>query len=429
MEEGISYGWIAPTLLTLQKTEHFSLTTEELSWLGSIHELGKVVGPLLATLLIDRIGRRTVLLTCALIYFLSWFAISFSTSVLQICIARLAFGVSNGMDAVAASIYFGENFSPKLRAIFFSISLVAFYAAELVEFTIASWYSYKTVAAVNASVAFVGLLSMYFCRETPQYLLMQKNEEKAAQNYIWLRGIPSDTIDKDVEFNKIKLNVEAERSKTSVKTLLFSRANLRSLIIVSLVCAFTMGTGGAAVLSYVTMIFSTNSALTPYQFAILFAGVRLLTSATLPFYVEIMKRRTMIVGIFLMICLTHLCTAALYYVDSNVSPVENLSWYIFGTVTLYASIFTILSPLAGIIRGELFPQSVKAVGGFIAVSLLGLVGFITAKTFLVIKVNFGIYANFLLFAVMSFLGFVYTYFQLPETRGRMLVDIQKELEK
>lgn len=428
VQEGISYGWIAPTLITLQTGNEFSVTTNDLSWLGSSHELGKIAGPLLATLLLDRIGRKSVLVICAILFFLSWTAICVSCSIAHICVARVCFGLSHGMSEVTASIYYGENFSPKLRAIFCSTVMVIFYAFELVEFVIASLYSYRVTAAINAGIAFIGLVSMYLCKETPQYLLMKGKIAEAEKNYSWLRGLTG--TEADIEFHQIKQNVEEERrKKRSYRKLLSARANYRSLIIVSVLCSLTMATGGPAILSYVTMLFSSGDVLTPYQFAILFASIRLVVAFTIPFYVERCRRRTLIVGSLFLVTLTHLCTSALYYVQTHVVRLEYFSWYIFGTVTLYASIFTVLSSTNTMARGELFPQSIRAIGGFTAVSLLSVAAFLITKSFLFIKVQFGVQMNFLLFAVVAFGAFLYTYLQLPETRGKTLVDIQKYLEK
>lgn len=332
------------------------------------------------------------------------------------------------MDDVTMSIYLGENFSPKLRAIFCSIAVVALYFAELIEFVVASSYSYRIVAAVNASIAFVGLLSTYFARETPQYLLIKKRFSDAEKNYAWLKGASNPDVDE--EFVKIKKNVEDEqRRMVSYRKLLSSKANYKSLIITSLLCSFVMTSGGPAVVSYVSMLFSTHEALTPYQFTILFGFIRLLVAFSVPFYVERFPRRTQILGCFLSITIVHLCTAILYYVHLNVSPIPHFSWFVFCTITMYASIFTILASVSGMMRGELFPQSIKALGGFISISMHSAVAFFMTKMFLVVKMKFGVQANFLFFAVMSFIAFVYNYYELPETRGKMLVDIQKFLEK
>lgn len=369
-----------------------------------------------------------MLIVCASIFFLSWCAISVSFTVLQICLARFTFGVGIGMNDITTSIYLGENFSPKLRAIFCSITLVAFYAAELMEFVIASLYSYRVVAAINGCIAFVGLLSMYFSVETTQHLLMKGETAKAEKNYLWLRSLS--TTDGDIEFQKMKQNVEDECiKKVNYRKLLLMKANYRSIIITSVVCALTMASGGAAVVSYMTIMFASNEVLSLYQFTILFGFVRLVVSSTLPFYIEKLRRRTIVLGSFLLITSVHLCSAILYDVHMNVYPIKNFSWLIFSTLTLYACVFTILSPLNTMVRGELFPQSVRALGGFVAMSSHSTVGFVVSRTFLPIKDRYGLEINFLLYAAMSFVAFVYTFFQLPETRGRTLVEIQWFLER
>lgn len=247
---------------------------------------------------------------------------------------------------------------------------------------------------------------------------------EAEKNYTWLRGIAS----ADNEFSKIKENVRQERRKKSFWQLVSTKANYRSVTIVSLLISLRTATGGDAALAYVAMLFSSNELLTQYQFAVLFAFVRVIVSSLTPFYIERLRRRTIIVSSFIIMALLHLSTAILCCVHTRLYPIKYFSWIIFGAVTVCASVYTVLAPLTSAVRGELFPQSVKALANLVVLSLHSVVAFVVMKTFLNIKETYGPEMNFLFFAMMSFAGFLYTFLKLPETRGKTLVDIQSLLE-
>lgn len=73
-------------------------------------------------------------------------------------------------------------------------------------------------------------------------------------------------------------------------------------------------------------------------------------------------------------------------------------------------------------------MSVKAIGGCLAVVVNSLAGFATARLFPTIMFHYGIEYNFLLYFGACVLGFVHIYSTLPETRGKSLIEIQRELK-
>lgn len=424
---GIGYGWTAPVLTELKSSGEY--TIDELSWIGSIHEFGRIIGPSLAAVLLDKIGRKNILILCSLIFLLSWFSIIFVKSVLWICISRLAFGIGNGINDVTSSVYLGENYPAKVRGIFCSYVIICFCVAELMQFIVASMLTYQTLAIINCVIAFVGVFSTIWLVETPQFLLIKKKFYAAEKNFLWLRGTAG-TLETTKEFEKIKQNVEEERlKKLSYRELFRARANYKSLIIIFMLNIFTMGTGYAAVTSYMTMVFSASGNFSEYQFTIFFGIIQLIASSSLTAYIERFDRRTLVLVAYAFISVIHVSTSILLYVHTNIAPIMYFPWLIFAAISAYGAIYAILFPVVHMIRGELFPQSIKAIGGFVAITIHSIMAFITTRIFLSVATTYGTYVNFLLYGIMSLLAFVYNYLQLPETRGKMLVDIQRYLEK
>ncbi|XP_065217474.1 facilitated trehalose transporter Tret1-like [Planococcus citri] len=423
---GMGYGWTAPILTKLKNSGYYSV--EELSWIGSIHEFGRVIGPSLAAVLLDRIGRKKCLIICSLLFLASWFGIIFAKSVLWICLFRLIFGIGNGINDVTSSVYLGENYPSHVRGIFCVAVIVCFCVGELLQFVLASWIDYRTIAIINCSIAFVGVLVTGLLVETPQFLLMKNERYEACRNFSWLRGV-HDTCGGTNEFAKIKQNIEEERrKKASFKELFKARANYKSLTIIFMLNVFTMGTGYAAVQSYMTMVFSSSGTFSEYQFTMMYAVIQLIASFSTSLLIERFDRRVMVLLCYASIAGINTITAILLYVQQNVTPMECFPWLIFSAVSIYGAIYAVLFPVVHMIRGELFPQSIKAIGGFVAITTHSIMAFVTTRIFLSIANDYGTYSNFLLYAVMSLMAFVYNYSQLPETRGKLLVDIQKCLE-
>jgi len=104
-------GWMAPTQAKLNQPGFpLQMTLEEASWFASIHDLGKIVGPLLTPLLADNIGRRYTLLLTTVCCFLSFFSLIFARDIYILYAARILYGVGE----TDSSTPFAESTLPKI---------------------------------------------------------------------------------------------------------------------------------------------------------------------------------------------------------------------------------------------------------------------------------------------------------------------------
>lgn len=423
---GIVYGWVAPTIRQQQSTHsEFNLSNEQCSWIGSLVDLGRVFGPFMAGIFINKLGRRITLITCTIVFFAVWPFVLFTRSVEVIYASRFIFGLVVGLNDVCSSIYVGENCRANLRAIFSSISILVFYAGELVEFALATYFSYTVVASVNSIITFLALSCTLVTTETPHYLITKKKLEKAEKNFNWLRG----RVDSDEEFEKLKTFVEQEQDENiSFKELLVNKVYFKPVLLILFLCFFMMMTGFSAITSFVSIAFSESDTLTPNQYVTLYGLCQFIAVCTSPFIIEKFNRRTILVSCFGFVTVIHTASAALYYAKAHGVQIPFSSWLIFATITLYSMTFSFgLHPIFYTIRGELFPQNIKAIGGSIAIIGHSVIGFLSSKMFLIIADAYGMYTNFLTLGISSAIAILYVYIWIPETKGKTLTEIQQEL--
>lgn len=427
---GIGYGWLAPTLRLLQNSgTELSFTPDQCSWIASLHSFGRAIGPFLSAFLIDVIGRKAILIIHAVVVFLMWLLLIYSKTVLAIYTVRIVFGIALGMYEVANTVYIAENCSPTLRGVLGSVTAACFYAGVFVEFILATYLSYDTVNVTNAIMGFLCMASIMLLKEPAQFLLMKDREEEALKNLMWLKGTDN-SADVKLEFEKIKRNVHAEKlKKFSFKEIFLSKANFRSITIVLIIYLITASTGYEAITAFASMAFSSSEMLTENEFTILLGFLQLVAVCISSCVIERINRRTFILISFSLCAVVLLCTTVLYYINDNITPIDNFSWLTFVTITSYTTIYAAVYPAIYIIRGELFPLSVKAIGGCLSITGNSVVGFLTTRVFLVVSQYCGMFANFLVFTVFSFVTVFYVHLVLPETRGKTLLEIQEQLER
>ncbi|XP_065221945.1 facilitated trehalose transporter Tret1-like isoform X5 [Planococcus citri] len=427
---GVGNGWIPPTLSILQNSgAEKSLTMEEASWIASLEHIGKIFGALLTAFLLDIIGRKKLLTFSALSFAAMWCGILCSKSVLIIYLSRILFGLAYGVNDGTNSVYLGENSSPIVRGVFGSVTISLYYFGLLLELAVAGYFSVTTTAIINSVIMFSTFLCTFWMVEPAQFLLMKGKSERAKKNFLWLKGV-RDISEVQHEFEKIQQNANAEITKKSSYMKIFtSPANYKSVLIMFAVYVMSGSTGYYPIMSFASVTFSSTEILTQNQLIILFGICQFVVGMVTSFVIDKFNRRSIMLVGYTMICIVHAFTAILYYVQDNLTQIPYFPWLTFVSITVYAMIYAFVYPAVFLIRSELFPLSVKAVGGCIAVVGYSLMSFLMTKIFLYVSVNFGIHVNFIMFSCISLTLAFFIYFLVPETRNKSLIEIQEILEK
>ncbi|XP_065221955.1 facilitated trehalose transporter Tret1-like [Planococcus citri] len=428
---GMTNGWIAPTLNMLQNpSSELPITMEESSWIASLENFGTIPAAVLAAFALDIIGRKFLLTSISLILFLMWAVKIFTRSVLVLCLMQLLFGICVGINNATNSLYLAEISSPYIRGVFGAVCVTSYYIGIFFEFIVATYCSYTSTTIINTMVTFFALASVLWTKEPVQFLLMKGKYTQAEKNFAWLRGCNIDNENIQMEFERIKQNVLAENlKKSSFKKTITSPANYKSLFIMITLYALVGFTGFYPVMSYASMAFSSSDILTSNEFTILFGLGQALAIVPSALFIGRFNRRTIILISLSLIALSHSVTATFYYVNSNFVAIPYFPWLIFTSITFYASVYAFVYPAIFIIRGELFPLSIKATGGCLSIVAYNMTNFFTTKVFLYISYHWGIEANFLLFCFMTLISTLFVYFFLPETKNKSLIEIQEMLEK
>lgn len=424
---GMGYGWLAPTIRRLRTpSEQLFLSDEQCSWLGSLHESGRILGTFVAGFLLDVFGRKMALTFSSIVYFLMWPSVAFANSVAILYVVRFVFGISAGINDVCSSIYVAENCSTRQRSIFGSITIACFYGGELLVFAICTYLPYRTAALTNAAIALLSLSTILWCTESPHFLIAKGKYAKAESNLRWLRGGRLEQS----EFEELKRNVIEENAKRlSFQDFLADPVYWKTVLMTLGLSVLMMATGQASIVIFASVIFVQSEAPTPDEYTTIFGIWQFVAVCMSLLVVNRCNRKTLLIGSFVVMAATESAAAALYYVHVYVQPVPQFPWLIFAAVVLYATVFCVgVHPLSFVIRGEFFPQKIKAIGGAITITGISMTAFGTTKTFLLLADTFGMHVNFIIYAIFSVISALYVLWAIPETRGKTLGEIRKIME-
>jgi len=86
-----------------------------------------------------------------------------------------------------------------------------------------------------------------------------------------------------------------------------------------------------------------------------------------------------------------------------------------------------LAPVTWVLISEIFPNRIRGAAMAVAISSLWVACFLLTYMFPMLNAKLGSAGTFWLYAGICLAGFVFIYFKLPETKGKSLEQIEREL--
>jgi SP family myo-inositol transporter-like MFS transporter 13 len=268
---GIDVGIITAALLYLDKT--ISLSIEQTSILVAAVLGGGMASSLVAGVLADWFGRKTMMVVSGFMFISSVGLIVISQGFVPLLVGRLLQGMSGGVIAVVVPLYLAECLSAKRRgqgtAIFQFMLTFGIVIAALTGF----FYTHQAEAAIAAaagnavlikaaqnhawrgmflSVIYPGLIfffGAFFLSESPRWLLRKGKPERSMAA---LRRAVSDE-EAEVEMSEMQALLKESKTKAASGSLL-RRKYVVPFVLACIVLSLNQTTGINSVLGYLVII-------------------------------------------------------------------------------------------------------------------------------------------------------------------------------
>nr|BAQ02355.1 sugar transporter [Nilaparvata lugens] len=429
--------WVTPILPKLQGQDAIVLmTTTEISWLVSIFELGSLISAVPSGVAANYWGRKTVLLSGFPFIIGSWALILFLQTVIGFYIARLLQGMAIGITGTVINIYVSEICSANVRGGFTASIQTLFYLGVFFQYITGSYLSYNLNIYINVVVTNALYLFIFlFEPESPYFLMAIKKPEAARNNIELLRGSNATVEDIDKEFMQVKESVEMEtRSQGKWTDLVATSADRRVLLITQTLVAVRLMSGTMVISSYLNAILNltidNKEPINSHDYLVIFSSVTFVTIVLTTFLVDTIGRRPLLLTSLVGCTVVHFSLSLFYfcffnpdYCPTSFTPSHNHLPPIL--LVAYAFFFSIgAGPVTQTLQSELFPSHTRCYGSVISVLNLTLTGLFTLRSYQIIVDWFGLYMNFALYGTACLLSFIFTYFFVPDTKGKTLLEIR-----
>ncbi|CAG4967342.1 unnamed protein product [Parnassius apollo] len=431
---GYSMGWTSPINIKLQDKNLTDtplpapLSTDESAWVGSLLPVGAIFGPFIGGLAASKIGRKWGLLSSAIPLFVGWILVAAGTNVGFLYGGRIFWGIAVGMLFTISPMYCAEIATDDVRGALGSFLQAFITLGFLLVYGIGPFTSYSIVAYVGVAFVAVFAICFYFMPESPMYHLIKNDRESAAECLMCIRGRSRAGVES--ELNQMAADISASMEKTATLADVFRGSNFKAFYISCALVFFQQFSGINAVLFYMNTIFNAaGSDLDPSIATIIIGAVQVVASMITPLVVDRLGRRILLL---VSTCGTAIGLGLLgmyFLLSDQKSPVVSSIGFlpILSLVLFIVTYCWGLGPLPWAVMGELFPIEVKAVASPIATAFCWILSFLVTRYFEPIANAVGMYVAFWLFGVCCVVGFFFTLFLVPETKGKSLQEIQDML--
>lgn len=419
------YGWTAPVMPILESPDTpVKIGENDVTWLESIVMIGGFAGLPLTIYFVDKIGRKYSIMVSNIAGTICWIMLSLAESVEVIYIARFISGIIGNVAFVATPMYIAEISEQHVRGFLAGMTYLMMLLGLVIVYLVAPYMEIWQSSMVGVAIL-VGQFSTFtFMPESPYYLLMKNKKEKALWNLQWFRN----SKDVEDELEDIAAAVARQQSeKGRPQDLILVASNRRSMIIMSVLNGAQHFTGISVMLMNLHSILKAAGSeyLDSRLAAIIFGILMFVAALTAVTFVDRSGRKILlIVSSFLTgICLT---IVAVYFTLQKMGyNTSSYSWIPMVATMAYAVVFKGgLGIVPIILTGELFPTSVKAMGMTIADGMYLIFSMFSIYMYQSLANKYGLHVPFYVFAVFTILTAAFSYYFVPETKGKTLEQIQ-----
>lgn len=390
----------------------------------------EVLTSIIAGMFSTRLGRKPLISFATFMLALSWLIMILANSPQTVVLSRGILGAAAGIFDITWSVYLGEIATPKERGIFGSIMIVLVIGGEMMEFLLSLYVPHVYLSVIPFVITLISFVMSFFMVEAPQFLITHEKDQAALTNLAWLRG-EDDVKNVQHEFNEMKEYIEEEKqNRRSLMHFIKSPSEYKVYIICVVIFSFAQLTGNIIILSYQTIILEQYDGIpSGKQLTLLYGVLQFIFVNLNTCLIETVGRRILLLVGFYAATVIQAANAYFIYAEQyDTLDITFVAHIIFILFNLYGIIFIVcILPTIFILKSELFPQELKAIGSVSATVCNAMGEFVATKLFMFVWSTYGLYVNFGVYAVISFLSIIYVYTLIPETKGKSLVEIQKTI--
>ena len=404
---------------------YFGWNELQLGWGVSSLLVGAIIGAFGSGILTDKFGRKSILIIVALFFAVSCALTALASSSVLFISARLFGGLAVGAASVLSPMYVAEVSPAGKRGMLVAIYQLAIVIGILCSYIINYWLhdvvnNWRWMFATGILPSVLFFTGLFFIPESPRWLYKAGRKEESLKV---LKRIGGEEL-ANAEIKEISESLGENSSDVSIGELF--RPTTRKVILVGFF------------LSVLVQISGINTVIDYAPKILLAAGVEI-KSALL---------QTSLLGLINFVC----TFVAIFFIDKVgrrllylIGSMGMAIMLVFLSISFYLKmdgLFTLIcimlflaffssciGPVFWTLVSEIFPNRIRGKAVAFASFTQWIFNFLVVLLFPHFLESAGGAATFLFLAFMSLIQWGFTYFYVPETKGKSLEEIEKLWQK
>lgn len=440
---GLLFGWdwvvIGGAKPFFQR--YFELTSEaQIGWANSCALVGCFAGALVAGALSDRFGRKRLLITAALLFAVTSIGNALAGNFTVFIAWRILGGVAIGLASNLSPMYIAEVAPAQIRGKLVAINqltvVVGILLAQYINWFLVrnlpqgatdnfihdSWFGqqgWRWMFGLTAAPSLLFFLGMLVVPESPRWLAKNGRSDNARDILTKIGGGDyARAAVRDIESTLAKEEIQRVRFSD-----LLAPGMLKVLALGVALAVLQQWCGINVIFNYSEEIFRQAG----YDISSVLKNIAWTGSVNLAFtfvalgVVDRRGRRPLMLlgsaGLAVIYTVMGFC----YHTGVQGRPLLLL---VLAAIGCYAMS---LAPVTWVVISEIFPNRIRGAAMAVAVSSLWIACFLLTYTFPILNGRLGPAGTFWLYAAICIVGFIFIKLKLPETKGKSLEEIEREL--
>lgn len=421
-------------------------TATQKGWGTSSALIGCMAGALACVFLADKYGRKRLLIIAGLLFTISAIGTALATTFFWFNFYRIVGGVAMGIALNLSPMYIAEIAPPEKRGMYVSINqlLIMFgvLIAQLVNWQIAlldtdldvnasndiiaqSWsglYGWRWMFGAETLPAFIFFVLMFLVPESVRWLV--KNGQIAEATKILTKIGGKEYAETQIQDVKSTVSIE-DVDHVNFRELL--QPGVLKIVGLGIFLSFLQQWSGLnVVIYYASDIFQAAGYNLKEMMLniVVIGGVMVLSVVVTMATVDKLGRKTLLLFGTSSMAVVYAIIGYCFYANYNNGVIIVL--LVLANVMFYS---ITLAPLLWVVLSEIFPNRIRGAAMSIAALAHWIGNFSLTFTFPAIKENLGWANNFWLYGIICAFGFMVLYYILPETKGKTLEEIERQIVK
>jgi SP family sugar porter-like MFS transporter len=409
-------------------------------WAMSSALFGCIIGAVMSGVLTDRFGRKRLLILSGLMFTASAVMTGLSWNFFSYNVARIIGGLGIGLASNLSPMFIAEISPAHMRGRFVSVNqltiVIGILAAQIVNLMIAqpvpedatsefirqSWNGmtgWRWMFGAETVPAFLFFLLMFLVPESPRWLVKYGKDEQAKKIFTRIGG---------AAYGKMELaNIQQTISTEEVAKVnfgdLFEPKLLKILLLGVFLAVFQQWCGINVIFNYAQEVFTAAGyGVSAIMFNIVITGIVNLVFTFIAIYTvdKLGRRPLMIFGA--------IGLAGIYAILGTGYFLQSTGIHMLALVVLAIGCYAMtLAPITWVVISEIFPNRIRGAAMSVAVFSLWIACTALTLSFPYMKNALGAHGAFWVFGGICTIGVMIIFAKLPETKGKSLEQIERQL--